>query len=365
MATKKFSAIYERQNGDGTSSYLAMVRIARFRPVSKSFNEAEFGSRREAKQAAHDWKQQLEKTLREQRARGGVHRDVATLTLRELIDRYLQDPKTQALATYDGVQMQLAWWVNRLGSERALGCVSPLLILEGRRALLDQGRGAATANRYLAAMRSVVNWARACGLLPPSVVWPPRMLLTEPKHRERFLSDDELASVLKAARAHSPLMHAAVMFAVGVGCRQGEQLRTRWGDIDSGNGTVAVHVSKTQTSRRAHLPLAVIEALDELRNGVAMMPKRFVFAHDDGSALNNFELIYRWRRVRKAAGLPTLRWHDLRHASASFLIQGGSTLAEVAAQLGHKSIVTSKRYAHLVPGAKPTGADKLNEKLRG
>ena len=59
-----------------------------------------------------------------------------------------------------------------------------------------------------------------------------------------------------------------------------------------------------------------------------------------------------------------MRWHDLRHASASFLIQGGATLAEVAHQLGHKNVATSKRYAHLVPGAKPTGADKLNEKLR-
>jgi len=60
-----------------------------------------------------------------------------------------------------------------------------------------------------------------------------------------------------------------------------------------------------------------------------------------------------------------VRWHDLRHAAASFLIQGGATLAEVAHQLGHLSTQTSARYAHLVPGAKPTGADALNEKLRG
>jgi integrase len=95
-----------------------------------------------------------------------------------------------------------------------------------------------------------------------------------------------------------------------------------------------------------------------------MMPNRYVFADTGGKPLPAYTLINRWEHVRAAAGLPGLRWHDLRHASASFLIQGGSTLAEVAHQLGHKSVLTAKRYAHLVPGAKPTGADKLNAKLR-
>jgi site-specific recombinase XerD len=95
------------------------------------------------------------------------------------------------------------------------------------------------------------------------------------------------------------------------------------------------------------------------------LPTRHVFAHDDGTALENYELIDRWQKVRKAAKVEDVRWHDLRHASASFLIQNGASLAEVAHQLGHLNVATSKRYAHLVPGAKPTGADKLNEKLRG
>jgi hypothetical protein len=48
----------------------------------------------------------------------------------------------------------------------------------------------------------------------------PRSTLPEPQHRERYLTDDELARALKAAREMEP-MYAAV-FAVGVGCRQGE-----------------------------------------------------------------------------------------------------------------------------------------------
>jgi len=114
------------------------------------------------------------------------------------------------------------------------------------------------------------------------------------------------------------------------------------------------------------ITLAVVEALKGLHGAnVKPLPSRHVFAHDDGTPLENYELISRWGKVRKAAGLSNVRWHDLRHASASFLIQNGASLAEVAHQLGHLNVATSARYAHLVPGVKPTGADKLNEKLSG
>jgi site-specific recombinase XerD len=113
------------------------------------------------------------------------------------------------------------------------------------------------------------------------------------------------------------------------------------------------------------LPPAVVEALKLLRDEkVAPHPTRYVFADGQGELLPNYYIVDRWEKIT-AAKLPDVRWHDLRHASASFLIQGGASLAEVAHQLGHKNVATSKRYAHLVPGAKPIGADKLNEKLTG
>jgi integrase len=195
-------------------------------------------------------------------------------------------------------------------------------------------------------------------------------MLKEPKGRQRFLTADELKRAMNAASKEEViggnLMRAAVMFAVGVGCRQGEQLRVRWGDIDRKTSTVAIAVSETDTSRRAHLPPAVLDALEELRSGkVRPLPTAYVFADAEGKPIKSHVLVDAWQRVRIRAGIPSVRWHDLRHAAASFLIQGGATLAEVAHQLGHLSTQTSARYAHLVPGAKPTGADALNEKLRG
>jgi integrase len=359
------ATLTEQRNSDGTRSYTAQVRVKPFKPSSKTVHERDYTTRKEARDAATGWAEQLEKTLREQRVRGAVHADVGSLKFRDLVTDYLADPETQALTTYSERERQMGWWVEHYGSVRALEFPSPLVIRAAREALLVKHE-AGTVNRYLAAARACVNFARAAGLLPSNVVWPPRLMLSEPKSRENFLTDDELARVLEAAQEHSDLMYAAVMFAVGVGCRQGEQLRLRWGDIDEASATVAIRVTKSDTSRRAHLPPAAAEALRLLRDDkVLPMPTRYVFADDEGQPLPNHFLVDRWEKIREAAGLPTLRWHDLRHASASFLIQGGATLAEVAHQLGHKNVATSKRYAHLVPGAKPTGADKLNDRLSG
>jgi integrase len=335
------ATITEQKNSDGTRSYTAQVRVRPFKPSSKTTHERDFPSRKEARTAAVSWAEQLEEELRQQRVRGAVRSDVAALRFAALVKEYLADPRTQALGTYSERERQLGWWVEQYGTLRALEFPNPVVLRDAREKLLAKHASGSTVNRYVAAARACVNFARGSGLLPPNAVWPPRLMLTEAKHRERFLSDDELARLLDAARAHSDLMYAATMFAIGVGCRQGELLRVRWGDIDETNHTIAIRVTKSDTSRRAHLPPAAADALRLLRDEkVVPLPSRYVFADDEGQPLPNHYLLGRWKKIRTAARLPGLRWHDLRHASASFLIQGGATLAEVAHQLGHKNVDT-------------------------
>jgi integrase len=348
--------VTKRRNQDGSTSWMGHVNVRPFKRIAKAFAD---------RKTALAWVQDQEKVFKAERDRGGVRADLTTLTFAQLVKEYLKDPKTKGLASRDEYNNQLTWWTDRHGSVRAME-FGPLVVRAARDELLKT-RSVGTVNRYLAVARICINFGRSAALLPSSCVWPPGLMLTEPRGRERFLTDAELARVLEQARAFSPLMFGAVMFAIGVGCRQSEQLRVKWGDIDADHGTVMIRPTKVRnTDRQAHIPPAVIEALKGLHGAnVVPLPTRHVFAHDDGTPLENYELIDRWQKVRKAAGVEDVRWHDLRHASASFLIQNGASLAEVAHQLGHLNVATSKRYAHLVPGAKPTGADKLNEKLRG
>ena len=67
-------------------------------------------------------------------------------------------------------------------------------------------------------------------------------------------------------------------------------------------------------------------------------------------------------RVLDLAGLRRIRFHDLRHAFASLLIQQGESLAYVKDQLGHSSIqITVDTYGHLVPGGNIQAVDRLDD----
>jgi len=76
--------------------------------------------------------------------------------------------------------------------------------------------------------------------------------------------------------------------------------------------------------------------------------------------MNNFsERVF--KPLLKAAGLRTIRFHDLRHTFGSLLIQTGASLAYVRDQMGHSSIqVTVDIYGHLVPGANISFVDQLD-----
>lgn len=345
--------IIKRKNRDGSSSFLAQVRVTGFDATSKCFAQR--------RDAIH-WAQTTEDRLREQKKRGGVRRDVAVLTVADVILEFLADPETNTLRTYDDLHRLLCWWSLKYGGLRSLE-LNVVTLREARDALF-KGRGPATVNRYLSAMRSCWNWARSAGLVPRDHLWPERLMLSEPKGRTRFLADEELASLLKAAKTHSALMHAAIVVSIATGVRQGELLRLDWADIDLARQTLTIRVTKNDEPRAVYLPAPAADALRALKAGKvrALGP---VFILEDGTRLKKSTLEARWKLVRSTAGLSDFRWHDLRHSCASFLAQQGATLMQIGAQLGHKSPAITQRYSHLVQGAALPAHAVFDAKLRG
>ncbi|WIJ24030.1 tyrosine-type recombinase/integrase [Devosia sp. RR2S18] len=65
-----------------------------------------------------------------------------------------------------------------------------------------------------------------------------------------------------------------------------------------------------------------------------------------------------WHRIRKRAGLPDVRLHDLRHSFASFLVNTGVSIYVVQDLLGHTQLRTTQRYAHLSDGTRRDAAEK-------
>ena len=102
-------------------------------------------------------------------------------------------------------------------------------------------------------------------------------------------------------------------------------------------------MSKSGKSRHVPLSKAAIEILSQLPRWDGCP---YVIPNPD-TLLPFVQLHRSWDNARKAAGLPEVRMHDLRHSMASNMVNSGRSLYEVAKVLGHSQLKTSQRYAHL------------------
>ncbi len=117
---------------------------------------------------------------------------------------------------------------------------------------------------------------------------------------------------------------------------------------------------KTKTShRRVMLPLVAVEALKQhrvmldqakLQAGTEWTEKGLVFPNTKGNFLNPDRLLVWFQKALNQAGLPHVRFHDLRHSAATILLTMGVHPKVVQELLGHSTItMTMDTYSHLLP----------------
>jgi len=152
-----------------------------------------------------------------------------------------------------------------------------------------------------------------------------------------------------------------LLTAAMTGMRRGEVLALRWKDVDYTNGRVWVRrsiglggVVKQPKTKGSVRPIALPKTLaDELEEHWKHSRFRdaddLVFPSDRGTPLDGRNMIRTvFEPARKRAGLPPLRFHDLRHSYASVLIAQGVHPKVISEQLGHASAqITMDRYSHL------------------
>lgn len=160
-----------------------------------------------------------------------------------------------------------------------------------------------------------------------------------------------------------------VAFAIGTGLRAGELVTLRLADVhvDGHEPHVIVRYGKppalpTKTGRIRRVPLfglgllAAREWKRALPRFAKKNPHGLMFPRARGGFRDEAHVLpwSTWTEIREAAGV-TLRWHDLRHTTASSLVSGwwgrAWSLVEVRDLLGHESVTTTERYAHLAQTA--------------
>jgi integrase len=221
---------------------------------------------------------------------------------------------------------------------------------------------------------------------PASRVDPPKV-----RQDEIAPLDAEQARRLLDAAKGDPL-EALYVVSLTCGLRIGEALGLRWTDIDLDAGTLRVSRQlqrmrrldgkpgklvfsepKNASRRTLDLPQRALGALRthrkrqlEERVGARLYEDSgLVFATGIGSPLDAQNVVNRhFKPLPKRAGLPDIRWHDLRHTYATLLLARGTHPTYVQKSLGHASVqLTLDRYSHWMPSMGRNTAEGIDEAL--
>jgi integrase len=220
---------------------------------------------------------------------------------------------------------------------------------------VQKGYAPATINKHIFLMNRMMNLARHWGFITHNA-FEARVLRKLPigEQRQMFLQPEEVGKILRACQMdiHPQLYHFARLLLL-TGARKGEGLKANWGHFDLSRKVWTVPLSKSGRARRIVLNQAAIDLVRELRveaekRGLPLHPTSPVFYNP--RTRDRYDSFYAaWHRARAEAGLPDVRFHDLRHTFASLLINEGVSLYEVQRLLGHHHITMTERYAHLLP----------------
>lgn len=204
-------------------------------------------------------------------------------------------------------------------------------------------RKASTCNRYLSVGRHMWNKAQAWGYVRKGVNPWTQIQRGKEQGRERFLTNGEAGKLLEAC---STWLRPIVIAALHTGARRGELLGLTWEDVDFEQRLLVFRNTKNGEDRDVPLNDTLVALLKSLGSRFA---KGRVFHGNDGEVVDVEALRTAFRRAVAKAKLSKLRFHDLRHSAASFMVQSGVPQYEVQKVLGHKDPRMTQRYAHLAP----------------
>jgi integrase len=188
--------------------------------------------------------------------------------------------------------------------------------------------------------------------------------LEEPHGRVRFLSDDEMAALLKACKASANrYLFAVVVIGLATGARRGEIENIRWADVNAECTAVTLPKTKNKQIRAIHLTGIASEIVSKMRES-KHADDMFLFPspHSKKRPLN-FQSS--WLTALKAAKIQDFRFHDLRHTHASYMAMEGASTLQLAEALGHKGLDMVRRYAHLTQGHTAGMVGKTTERMMG
>jgi integrase len=252
---------------------------------------------------------------------------------------------------------------------------------------LDEGLSEGVVQIMHAMLHKALDTAVLWNILPFNVcdkVTAPR----QRRHEMQTLTPEQAQQFLQAAQEHR--LKALFVLALATGMRKGEIAGLKWQDISMTYGTLHVRRTisyinkigiiesepKTEQGRRSIvLPAFAMEALKEhrllqleeqLRAGELWQDHDLVFSTATGDYINPTSTLLKiFKTILKKAGLPDMRFHDLRHSAATLLLSMGVHAKVIQELLGHSQIsITMNIYGHVLPSMQQDAMEKMNSLLQ-
>src|SRR6266487_2666734 len=236
------------------------------------------------------------------------------------------------------------------------------------------------------ALNDAVRWKK--------IVFNPVKDADPPKHRKRAMTVLDLDQAKKLIECAGSVRMECLLHVALLGLRRGELLALRWCDVDlekselrveralsyvpnpdTGHCEFFVTDPKTEAGRRVvSLPRFVVDALRKYREyqralrarSSRWQDKDVVFSTGDGGYMEPQNVYAAFKVLLKEAGLPDIRFHDLRHSAISIWLAMGINLKVVQELVGHSDIrVTMNIYGHAFPGMHGGAMDDFDRRFRG
>ena len=198
--------------------------------------------------------------------------------------------------------------------------------------------------------------------------------LPKVEHREmKTLPAEQLGAFLREAKESG--VYELYYMDLATGLRRGELLGLKWEDIDLQNGIIHVRRQVARVDGEVkEMPLKTKNSYRNIsisQDAVAMLTEMeahrssdYVFPSSTGGPISPDSVNNMLHRVLKRAGLPSIRFHDLRHTFATLALQNGVDIKTVSGMLGHFSAgFTLDTYAHVTTSAQKEAARTMGNVL--
>jgi integrase len=229
-------------------------------------------------------------------------------------------------------------------------------------ARLSEDRPPTIVRNAHSVLSSALGSAVNDGLIPDNPA--SRIKFPSTKKRTYTILDESQAIALLSVASNSRY-EAAYHIAIKTGMRRGEIFGLMWSDIDW-SGSISIErttvnkagigiitsTPKSASSRRTIMVGGSLLAklrehrerqIEEIGN------QKFIFTEPDGSLPSEARILNDLRRLLETAGLPRIRFHDLRHTAASIMLNNNIPVMVVSSMLGHSSpSITLDVYGHLI-----------------